>query len=269
MSQQILSFSLDHNAVSGFSDANDNFDYSQFVDNMSSLPLVDLLLPKPVTINNIVNRNYISTSRYTGNVEDYTCSICMNIYTCPVKLTCGHIFCFDCMKKCRSSAIQFNCPMCRASITNFSLDQSTKDKVEELYVRCFNDECRVNLKKKHYAEHIENCLYNKGSCEKCGEIIYVHKDSHDDVCSKSLIKCEKCESFIQRENMHNHINSQCFMRRKLCPFEGCTRIVEYYKLQSHRMTCINRYIQCHFRCGSVVQFKNRYRHYDICCNKSI
>ncbi|XP_075434160.1 E3 ubiquitin/ISG15 ligase TRIM25-like [Ascaphus truei] len=50
--------------------------------------------------------------------EELSCSICLNIYTNPVMLTCGHNFCQDCIAKTfdsqRRSGV-YSCPDCRAA----------------------------------------------------------------------------------------------------------------------------------------------------------
>lgn len=47
-------------------------------------------------------------------LEDLTCSICLNIFTDPVMLVCGHSFCRECITLSLSS--QDQCPQCRATV---------------------------------------------------------------------------------------------------------------------------------------------------------
>ncbi|KAI3357079.1 hypothetical protein L3Q82_015544 [Scortum barcoo] len=47
--------------------------------------------------------------------EDLTCSICLNIFTDPVSLVCGHSFCRQCITLSLSSQLQ--CPQCRAAVS--------------------------------------------------------------------------------------------------------------------------------------------------------
>ncbi|XP_038616042.1 probable E3 ubiquitin-protein ligase TRIML1 [Tachyglossus aculeatus] len=48
--------------------------------------------------------------------EDLTCSVCMEYFTEPVTISCGHSFCRFCLLRC-SDAIQksFSCPECRGA----------------------------------------------------------------------------------------------------------------------------------------------------------
>ncbi|KAM4617789.1 E3 ubiquitin/ISG15 ligase TRIM25-like [Discoglossus pictus] len=49
--------------------------------------------------------------------EELDCSICLNIYSDPVMLSCGHNFCQDCIKKVldiQEETGPYSCPECRA-----------------------------------------------------------------------------------------------------------------------------------------------------------
>uniref|UniRef100_A0A8C5MIM3 Uncharacterized protein n=1 Tax=Leptobrachium leishanense TaxID=445787 RepID=A0A8C5MIM3_9ANUR len=48
-----------------------------------------------------------------GLRDELTCSVCLNVYTNPVTLTCGHSFCRTCVGNTRAQS----CPECRAGIT--------------------------------------------------------------------------------------------------------------------------------------------------------
>ncbi|XP_061623810.1 tripartite motif-containing protein 59 isoform X2 [Phyllopteryx taeniolatus] len=48
--------------------------------------------------------------------DDLTCSICLNIFTDPVTLPCGHSFCRPCLKGFLDAHHQ--CPQCRASLAS-------------------------------------------------------------------------------------------------------------------------------------------------------
>ncbi|XP_075436036.1 E3 ubiquitin-protein ligase RNF135 isoform X2 [Ascaphus truei] len=45
--------------------------------------------------------------------SDLSCDICMNHYTHPSTLPCGHTFCKDCILQHWQGTSEYNCPMCR------------------------------------------------------------------------------------------------------------------------------------------------------------
>jgi hypothetical protein len=58
------------------------------------------------------------------------CPICLEIMECPVTLTCQHTFCRDCI--IGHSAIQRNCPQCRAEIGQVMSDTPVNTLVSAL-----------------------------------------------------------------------------------------------------------------------------------------
>ncbi|KAM3922868.1 E3 ubiquitin/ISG15 ligase TRIM25-like [Leptodactylus fuscus] len=58
--------------------------------------------------------------------EELTCCICLNLYTEPVTLQCGHNFCQDCITMAlgtQSRSVGYSCPQCRAKFPEFPLLQ--------------------------------------------------------------------------------------------------------------------------------------------------
>lgn len=51
--------------------------------------------------------------------EDENCSICLDAIENPTLTTCGHIFCYDCLKMCLNN--KKNCPICKANLTGKEL----------------------------------------------------------------------------------------------------------------------------------------------------
>ncbi|XP_078578173.1 E3 ubiquitin-protein ligase TRIM32-like [Branchiostoma floridae x Branchiostoma japonicum] len=48
--------------------------------------------------------------------EELTCSICLELFTKPKVLPCGHIFCQDCIQDHGSRRVPFQCPNCRQQV---------------------------------------------------------------------------------------------------------------------------------------------------------
>ncbi|KAJ6572203.1 hypothetical protein B0H19DRAFT_935829 [Mycena capillaripes] len=55
-----------------------------------------------------------------------TCSICLESFTSPVSLPCGHVFCRECIRRTvqsvKSCSIQHCCPACRAPYSILTID---------------------------------------------------------------------------------------------------------------------------------------------------
>ncbi|CAL8386299.1 unnamed protein product [Boreogadus saida] len=44
--------------------------------------------------------------------ENFSCSICLDVFNNPVSTTCGHNFCRTCITKFRDEQVQYKCPAC-------------------------------------------------------------------------------------------------------------------------------------------------------------
>lgn len=87
----------------------------------------------------------------TNLLPDLTCSICLDLFTDPVALPCGHIMC----KECWESVENFKCPMCRTSCTHtLVVNKVLKTLVGVVPV---NMQCGFRLLKAHQATHVEGC----------------------------------------------------------------------------------------------------------------
>ncbi|KAI0688629.1 hypothetical protein BC835DRAFT_1284270 [Cytidiella melzeri] len=59
------------------------------------------------------------------HIDDYACAICTSIAFKPIRLFCGHLFCYRCLVKMQKRG-QGDCPMCRAP-TVLQADRSNVD----------------------------------------------------------------------------------------------------------------------------------------------
>eukprot|EP00062_Callorhinchus_milii_P020279 gi/632975848/ref/XP_007904455.1/ PREDICTED: uncharacterized protein LOC103186970 [Callorhinchus milii] len=124
-----------------------------------------------------------STSAVGNLKEELNCSICWNIYTEPVSLTCGHNFCRKCIEKNwdkRDTVQVYSCPECRAEynqkpvlqknlklcniIERFEATQMNEEPIKILCDFCLDDpfpavktcmNCEASLCEHHFRKHSE------------------------------------------------------------------------------------------------------------------
>uniref|UniRef100_A0A3Q2CPZ2 Nuclear factor 7, brain-like n=1 Tax=Cyprinodon variegatus TaxID=28743 RepID=A0A3Q2CPZ2_CYPVA len=69
--------------------------------------------------------------------EDLTCSVCQNIFTDPVILSCGHSFCRECITLSLKSLNQ--CPQCRTTVPTDRMDFTTNHILKSLSEKAKQD----------------------------------------------------------------------------------------------------------------------------------
>ncbi|XP_065098869.1 RING finger protein 151 [Paramisgurnus dabryanus] len=142
--------------------------------------------------------------------HDLICVICKAVLRWPVRLTCNHVFCKECILQWMKR--QVRCPCCRKSINQdqmlvlFKLRKS----IGRLSIKCQNQHqgCRATFPLSDESLHISNCLYEWQLCphEGCGEQV-LRKDAqaHDQTCSHWRQLCPMgCGTLLCRENQTRH-----------------------------------------------------------------
>ncbi|GFT76518.1 LON peptidase N-terminal domain and RING finger protein 3 [Nephila pilipes] len=91
--------------------------------------------------------------------QDFECALCIRILWEPVSTACGHSFCRACLNRCFDH--QTNCPLCKASLTNFLAErvQSTTVFLEKAIMTFLPKDYAE--RKALYEEEMEE-LYNAG-----------------------------------------------------------------------------------------------------------
>ncbi|CAG2106027.1 unnamed protein product, partial [Medioppia subpectinata] len=103
--------------------------------------------------------------------DDYTCSICQEIFNTPVTTTCcRQLFCEDCITQWLRT--NTTCPYDRKQLTRSGLSQPPRLVVNTLNrfkIQCdhWAKGCREVIKLELLPQHTVNCRYNKPKCVKC------------------------------------------------------------------------------------------------------
>ncbi|XP_043559718.1 E3 ubiquitin-protein ligase TRIM8-like isoform X2 [Chiloscyllium plagiosum] len=169
-----------------------------------------------------------STSAVGNLKEELNCSICWNIYTEPVSLSCGHNFCRSCIEKNwdkKDTGLGYSCPECRA-------EYAQKPVLHK------------NLKLSNIIERFEATQINeeppKIFCDFCLD--------NPLPAVKTCMNCEAslCEHHLRKHSektaQKNHLliePASSLEDRKCSDHE---KLIEYYCLDDHSCICVTCYV---------------------------
>ncbi|XP_071381479.1 E3 ubiquitin-protein ligase TRIM21-like [Centroberyx affinis] len=113
----------------------------------------------------------MSAARSLLSEEQFLCSICLDVFTDPVTIPCGHNFCKNCITQHWDISVQCQCPMCKKSF-------NTRP---ELHVNTFISEIAAQFRKSAQKK-ASSCPDQR--CAKPGEVPC-------DVCTGTKLKALK------------------------------------------------------------------------------
>ncbi|XP_056409187.1 E3 ubiquitin-protein ligase TRIM8-like [Hyla sarda] len=152
--------------------------------------------------------------------EELNCSICLNIFTDPVTLSCGHNFCWVCIDRVLHSqegAGVYSCPDCRTEFTE-----------------------RPALHKTIALRNIAKSFQSKPEEEENGGIFCTYCDSsvpavktclqcEASLCDKHLKKHNKSDGHVLMEPTTSLENRKCSTHKKM---------LEYYCIEDSSCVCV-------------------------------
>ncbi|XP_044154237.1 E3 ubiquitin/ISG15 ligase TRIM25-like [Bufo gargarizans] len=173
--------------------------------------------------------------------EELTCSICLNIYTDPATLKCGHSFCGECIEnvlETQSASANFKCftcPECRGEFEAFSMPQKNVSlhniakhvlsaKQEKAVVEIFCTYCIQSQ-----VPAIKSCLWCEASL--CDDHLKVHSKS------KEHILIEPMTSTANRKcSIHDNALLYYCTEDTLCVCVSCSLAEEH---KGHHIESLN------------------------------
>ncbi|XP_042560462.1 E3 ubiquitin/ISG15 ligase TRIM25-like isoform X3 [Clupea harengus] len=164
--------------------------------------------------------------------DEFCCSICLDLLTDPVTVTCGHSFCLKCITGCWDQADHkgvYSCPQCRATFTPRPvIHRSTllADVVEKLK--------KTEVQSDHTA--LSNAGPDDVECDFCTG--RKHK------AIKSCLTClvSFCEVHIQphyevpRLSKHKLVNASSRLQEKICSQHH--KIIEVFCRTDQKLICM-------------------------------
>lgn len=148
--------------------------------------------------------------------EDLLCIICQEILQSPMLTSCGHLFCYKCLKR---TVDKKNCPICRRAYTRSPFKDEFHDrKIKTLIVRCVNMEkgCVWRGELGRVYDHLLNSSCGKLPIpcpNRCSEEKLMVEDieAHLRVCPEQLVSCEcaslGCLATMKRKEMGAHMEA--------------------------------------------------------------
>ncbi|NXB06541.1 TRI25 ligase, partial [Cnemophilus loriae] len=141
----------------------------------------------------------------SGLEEEFTCSICLCLFSSPVTVPCGHNFCASCLELSWAGLSGgFSCPQCRATFPD-------RPQLQKNTVLCRVVEqlqCRAGAKGEEGEEDGEagGCWAAEPpvSCDSCRE-------------APAVQTCLTCTASFCAEHLRPHRDSPAFRDHQLCP----------------------------------------------------
>ncbi|XP_074485971.1 E3 ubiquitin-protein ligase TRIM21-like [Sebastes fasciatus] len=142
----------------------------------------------------------MAAANYLRSEDQFLCSICLDVFTDPVAIPCGHNFCKNCITEHWNSSDQFLCPMCKKVF-------NTRP---ELHVNTFISEMVVQFRQS--AQQKASSSSSEQQVSKPGEVPC-------DVCTgtklKALKSCLVCLASYCETHLEPHLTMSGLNRHQL------------------------------------------------------
>ncbi|XP_037621683.1 E3 ubiquitin-protein ligase TRIM21-like [Sebastes umbrosus] len=132
--------------------------------------------------------------------DQFLCSICLDVFTDPVTIPCGHNFCKNCINKHWNSSDRCQCPMCKEAFTTRP----------DLRVNTFISEMVVQVRQS--SQQKTSSSSSQKRCAKPGEVPC-------DVCTgtklKALKSCLVCLASYCETHLEPHLTASRLKKHQL------------------------------------------------------
>ncbi|XP_030015937.1 E3 ubiquitin-protein ligase TRIM39-like [Sphaeramia orbicularis] len=132
--------------------------------------------------------------------DQFLCSICLDVFTDPVTIPCGHNFCKSCISEHWRVNVPYQCPMCK-EVFNLKPQLKINTIIKEMVAQF-----------RHEAQHEPNISSSDQQAAKPGEVPC-------DVCTepklKALKSCLVCLTSYCRTHVDPHLTVPALKRHQL------------------------------------------------------
>ena len=185
------------------------------------------------------------------------CPVCFHLMLDGPHLTsCGHHFCYSCIKKIQSK--KEPCPQCRTKPFTTFLDKDRLRYIRCLKVMCTNKHsgCTWTGELMNFSDHLAkgkrdgDCKFEEVACPfGCGtRKKRFEMGRHEEECPKKPHKCKYCSQEGPHDFMTNDHYGVCLKYPIPCP-KGCSPEAKYPRdcIQTHLDTdCLLKEVECDY-----------------------
>jgi rubrerythrin len=156
------------------------------------------------------------------SLDDFLCSICMDVQDDPSELPCSHTFCKACITLHLAASKDRKCPVCMASADGAPRTTSDIERRRRLRARCACGETFPLLK---FRAHTEMCTVHATEAAEEAARVAQHlphgRAPPPPAPNRATFKCPFCEMpHFPRADLLNHLRSvhaRDGMRPAVCP----------------------------------------------------
>ncbi|XP_034080906.1 E3 ubiquitin-protein ligase TRIM39-like [Gymnodraco acuticeps] len=142
----------------------------------------------------------MAAASYLAPEDQFLCSICLDLFTDPVTLPCGHNFCKDCITEHWDTSDRCQCPMCKKGF-------NTRP---ELHVNTFISEMVAQFRQSAQQE---------ASSSSSGQQVFKPGEVPCDVCTETKLKalksCLVCLTSYCETHLEPHLKMSGLKRHQL------------------------------------------------------
>ena len=182
---------------------------------------------------------------YDRNLD---CPICQSPLVKPVKLSCDHVFCCECLDSAMRDLPSRNCPACRQHFRIKDMERAQKlirTILDDLMVKCplSSKGCTEIVTRWTVKDHVSiYCDYLEVKCstESCHRLVQ-RRHTKTKQCLHSSIKCTLCNLTVTKADYDIHMSLTC-PERATCPHCDCR--VSLSRLEEHKTACSEARTKC-------------------------